>query len=137
MSETRVKLRFTREFEGWLEAENGSAAIGKHAEGKLRPYDLMLGALGACYYATFVGIADKMKLAYDRVEIDIHGVKREEVPTTLKTVDMVLKVAGAADSKGFERASDLAAKYCSVHETIAKVAEISLKVEFVEREDVD
>ncbi len=132
MSETNVKLRFTREFDGWLEAEHGSAKIGKAEEGKLRPYDLMLGALGACYYATFVGIADKMKLAYDRVEIDIHGVKREEVPTTLKTVDMVLKVYGAEDSKGFERASDLAAKYCSVHETISKVAEISLKVEFAD-----
>ena len=62
MSAINVKLNFGRAFEGVLEAKNATAAIGKDKEGKLRPYDLMLGALGACYYATFVGIADKMKL---------------------------------------------------------------------------
>lgn len=96
----------------------------------MAPYDLMLGALGACYYSTFVGIADKMRLDYERAEITIHGVKREEVPTTLKTVDMVFTLYGAADQKGFERAANLAAKYCSVHETIAKVADIKLELKF-------
>lgn len=130
MSETRVSLRFSRQFEGVLEAEGAKADIGRKTEGRLAPYDLMLGALGSCYYSTFVGIADKMKLAYERADIAIHGVKREEVPTTLKTVDMVFTIHGAADRKGFERAAELAAKYCSVHETISKVAEITLKLAF-------
>lgn len=77
-----------------------------------------------------MGIADKMKLAYDRAEIDISGIKREEVPTTLETVDMKVIIHGAQDQKGFDRASQLAAKYCSVHETIAKVATINLDVSF-------
>ena len=130
MSATTVKLSFGRAFEGVLEAERAQAHIGKNQDGKFRPYDWMLGALGACYYATFVGIADKMKLAYDRAEIDISGIKREEVPTTLETVDMKVIIHGAQDQKGFDRASQLAAKYCSVHETIAKVATINLDVSF-------
>lgn len=132
MSETRVTLNFDRHFEGSLMTKFGQVQIGKKQEGKLRPYDLMLGALGSCYYATFVDIADKMRLQYDRAEIAIRGVKREEVPTTLRTVDMVFTIHGAKEQKGFERASELAAKYCSVHETIAQVADISLKLVFAE-----
>lgn len=130
MSETRVKLEFGRNFEGKLTADFGEVLIGKKQEGRLRPYDLMLGALGSCYYATFVDIADKMRLEYEKAEVAIHGIKREEVPTTLRTVDMVFTVYGAKEQKGFERASELAAKYCSVHETISQVAEINLKLQF-------
>ena len=91
---------------------------------------MMLGALGACYYATFLDIARKMRLQYTSATVDISGVKREEVPTTLQTVDMKVIIHGAADEKGFDRAAQLAAKYCSVHETIAKVATIKLDVSF-------
>ena len=130
MSESTVKLAFGREFRGRLEGEGASADIGKKTEGRLAPYDLMLGALGACYYSTFVDIADKMRLGYERAEIRIHGVKREKVPTTLKTVHMEFTIFGAAEQKGFHRASELAAKYCSVHETISKVADIRLELKF-------
>ena len=130
MSETRGPLKFERQFEGVLEAEGAQAPVGKKTEGRLAPYDLLLGALGSCYYATFVGLADKMRLAYSRADIAIHGVKREEAPATLKTVDMVLTIHGASEGKGFQRAAELAAKYCSVHETIARVAEIRLEVVF-------
>jgi uncharacterized OsmC-like protein len=43
---------------------------------------------------------------------------------------MVLSIQGAPKEKGFARAAELAAKHCSVHETIAKVAQISLEVRF-------
>ena len=129
MQEIDVRLSWGRQFKGELRAKNGSAAIGQE-EGTLAPYDLMLGALGACYYSTFVGIADKMRLDYQRAAIDIHGIKRDEVPTTLKDVSMTLTIQGAPDEKGFARAAQLAAKYCSVHETIARVAHISLELRF-------
>jgi len=129
MDEIDVQLRFGRTFKGELSAKKGSVSIGRE-EGDLAPYDLMLGALGACYYSTLVGIADKMRLAYKGVAIDIHGVKRDEVPTTLKEVSMVVTVEGASEEKGFARAAELAAKYCSVHETISKVAQIDLELRF-------
>jgi hypothetical protein len=54
MEEIDVKLRFGRAFKGELIAKKGSIPIGRE-EGNLAPYDMMLGALGACYYSTFVG----------------------------------------------------------------------------------
>ncbi len=130
MSETNISLRFEREFAGELTADKGHAHIGKGSENSLKPYDMMLGALGSCYYHTFVEIADKMRLEYEGADITIHGVKREEVPTTLKSVDMAFVIHGAKEKKGFKRAADLAAKYCSVHETISKVADIRIDLRF-------
>jgi putative redox protein len=129
MEEIDVQLRFGRAFKGELIAKRGGIPIGRE-EGDLAPYDMMLGALGACYYSTFVGIADKMRLVYEQATIDIHGVKRDVVPTTLKEVRMVLTILGAPEEKGFARAAELAAKHCSVHETISKVAQIDLTVIF-------
>lgn len=127
MAQTTVRLDFDNTFAGTLTAQRGSAQIGR-TEGTLAPYDMLLGALGACYYATFLDIAKKMRLSYQRVGIDITGVKREEVPTTLKTVDIAFTIRGAKGEKGFQRAAELAAKHCSVHETLSKVAEMSLRV---------
>ena len=107
------------------------AGVGK-GEGLLRPYELLLGALGSCYYSTFLDIAAKMRLKYAGARLHIRGVKREEAPTTLKTADMAFTILGAKDEKGFRRAAELAAKYCSVHETLTKVAQITLTVAFEE-----
>lgn len=129
MAQINVGLQFGREFEGELSSARAGAAIGM-GDGQLRPYDMLLGALGACYYSTFVDIAKKMRLEYEGASIDISGVKRQEVPMTLATVDMVFTIRGVSDQKPFRRAADLAAKYCSVHETVSKVAEIRLDVRF-------
>lgn len=129
MQEIHVSLRFGTEFEGTLQADDRQVAIGRKAGG-MAPYELLLGALGSCYYATFIGVARKMRLEYEGVDIAIHGIKRDQVPETLKTVEMTITVRGAREEKGFDRASQLAAKYCSVHETIAQVADIALKLEF-------
>jgi len=41
-----------------------------------------------------------------------------------------ITVTGDVDEKQFLRSVDLAAKYCSVHETISKVARMSHEVKF-------
>lgn len=129
MQEIDISLDFERQFEGRLNAARAAAEVGT-GEGRLRPYDMLLGALGACYYSTFVDIADKMRLEYEGANIAVHGVKRDEVPTTLKEVEMVFTIKGAKDEKGFARAGELAAKYCSVHDTVSKVADIHLELRF-------
>lgn len=131
MEEIRVAMHFGDRFRGELVAGDRQVAIGKSASG-MTPYELLLGALGSCYYATLIDIARKMRLEFTGADIAIHGVKREEIPTTLKTVDMVVTIKGAASRQGFERASGLAAKYCSVHATVAKVADITLTLLFEE-----
>lgn len=129
MSKIDVSLTFKNEFHGELKAKNTSVNIGLE-EGTLAPYDMLLGALGSCYYSTFLDIAKKKRLFYDKVTIEISGVKREETPTTLKTADMTVTVYGADSKNGFEQTAALSAKYCSVYETISKVADIKLTLQF-------
>lgn len=128
---TEVFETFKNSFEGELRFEHGQLKIGRDA-GMAQPYDLLLGALGACYYATFLGIVEKKRLHFAGAELKIVGQKREEVPTTLKTVqmDVCLKGVDPADQHQFEKSAELAAKYCSIHETIQKVGDIEIKLSF-------
>lgn len=131
MAVVKVKVDFDPEFEGTLYTERGEAALGSE-KGDLQPYDMLLGGLASCYYATFLGIVEKKRLSFTGVEIEVTGVKRDEVPATLKTVDMKFTVKGAEekDYNGFKQAADLAGKYCSIHVTISKVAEINTELIF-------
>ncbi|NLG57508.1 MAG: OsmC family protein [Clostridiales bacterium] len=133
MAEIQVALRFGQAFQGALQAGERRIAIGKEAGG-FSPYELLLGALGSCYYATFVDIAKKMRLAYQGAEITVRGTKRAQAPTTLETAAIALTIRGAESQKGFERASQLAARHCSVHHTLEKVAQITLTLRFEEGE---
>ena len=129
MKEVSVSLHFSNEFSGTMNTGLSQVSIG-HEPGQLMPYDMMLGALGSCFYANFLEIARKMRLDYESVSIDIKGLKRDEVPTTLQEVSMILTIIGALEQKGFQRAGELAAKYCSVHETISRVADMKLELRF-------
>lgn len=129
MAETKVGMRFGPAFEGVLQAQGKQAMVG-FQEGGFRPYELLLGALGACFYSTFVDIAKKMRLSYDEVEINIAGVKREETPTTLKEAWIDFRVRGASGEKGFERALKLSEQYCSIHATLSHVADIHTRLHF-------
>lgn len=121
-----VKLSLPNEFKGELITKRGVFKVGRE-EGYLKPYDMLLGALGACFFATFEGIVEKMKVGFDSVEINVSGEHRETEPTTLKTVDIKFAFKGVdpEDEKKLKRALDLSAKYCSIYNTISEVAEIS------------
>ena len=131
MTEITVNMSFENSFRGSLSGQRGQVPIGSSDAGQMAPYELLLGALGACYYSTFLGIAEKMKLQFERAEFTIHGVKRDEVPTTLQEVNMLFTIHGAADQKGFDRAASLAGKYCSIHATLEKVATMHTELRFV------
>ncbi len=127
----KVNLNFGKEFCGELKTAKGSFGVGRCEKG-LTPYEMLLASLGACFYATFISLAEKMKLDYEKVELEVSGEHRKEVPTTLETVNMTFTMYGIDEEKQdkYERASELAAKYCSIHETIAQVATINLHVRF-------
>lgn len=130
MDTIKVSLSFQPGYHGTLTTARGDYPLGDSDKG-LSPYDMMLGALGTCYYHTFLDIVTKMRLEMTGATLDIVGVKRDEVPTTLTTVDMHMTVKGAeGDQKRFERAAKLAEEYCSVHATISKVAEIAFTLTF-------
>ncbi len=60
----------------------------------------------------------------------VEGEKREEVPTTLKTVHLKVTISGASEEKGLTKALDLAGKYCSIYQTISHVADMSHEIIF-------
>lgn len=126
----KVKLKFTNEFNGTLTSPTGEIKIGV-VEGSMRPYHLLFGALGSCLYSTFLDIVEKKRLTFDGVTIEISGEKRTEVPTTLETGLIKLIVKNPSNEEQFEKSAKLASKYCSIYETVSKVADLSLEVEFV------
>lgn len=125
MSEIDVRLDFGNTFQGSLRAGERALPVGKDG---FRPYELLLGALGGCYYATLVDILKKMRIGYRDAAVQVKGRKRQETPTHLEWCEVQLTVRGASDKEKMERAAQLAARYCSVYYTISRVCDIELKV---------
>lgn len=129
MSVKKVNVVFGNTFRGQLQAPNGSAEIGTE-EGTVSPYDMLFGALASCLYSTFLDVAEKKRISYDSMAIEVSGEKREEIPTILKWVHVKMTVKGADKEKGLRQAAELAAKYCSIYHTLAQVAEMKLEIYF-------
>lgn len=124
-----IKARYTSEG-GKVDNGHGSLLVGG-SEGEFSPYDLLLGSLSGCFHATLESILAKQHLNPERVDYIITGEKRKEVPTTLAWVKMDITVTGDVDQKQMLRSIELAGKYCSIHETLSKVAEMQHEVHFV------
>ncbi len=124
----KIKTNYEPE-QAILETDRATLRIGSKA-GEFAAYDLLLGALSACFYANLNDILEKRKEEISSIEIVVTGEKRTEVPTTLEWVNLEITVTGDVNEKQFLRSVDLAAKYCSVHETISKVAKMTHEVKF-------
>lgn len=130
MDEIKVELQFSEGFNGKLIANNGEAEIGSK-EGQLSPYDMFLGALASCLYSVFLDVINKKKITFEYSRVLVKGIKRDEIPTTLKQTDIVIEIKNASNEKGVLSSAELAKKYCSIYETISKVSEMSLEVKFI------
>ena len=124
----KIKTKYTPE-KYTLENERAIVGIGSKP-GEFYPYDLLLGALSACFYYTLYEILEKRKMDIPTIEIIVTGDKRTELPTTLEWVNLEVIVTGKVNEKQFLRYVDLAGKYCSIHETISKVAKMTHEVKF-------
>ena len=124
------KIKTSYKKDGYtLETKRAIVKIGGR-DGEVFPYDMLLGALSSCFYYTLLEILEKRKAEIPEIEIVVTGEKREKVPTTLDWVNMDITVHADVDQAQFLRFVDLAAKYCSIHETISKVATIKHDVHF-------
>lgn len=123
----KINITFSDGFNG--EAINEGGAKLKVAKDDWRPYELLFTALASCMYATFLDVINKKKLDYDKVEISIDGEKIDDVPAFLKKADITFTIHGAQkdDEKiaaRFEKSLRLSEKYCSIYNTLTKVAEL-------------
>lgn len=123
-----VKTSFSRE-ESYLDNGRGKVPLGSK-DGAFFPYDLLLGSLAACWHSTLLDILRKKKMDVAKVDVTVTGEKRQDVPTTLKWTNMEIVAFGVADEAAFLKSVELAAKYCSIHHTIAQVSDMTHTVEF-------
>ena len=54
----QYKTLLTNGFRGKLETENGTLPLGAE-QGEFKPYQLLLGSLGSCFYSTFLELPRK------------------------------------------------------------------------------
>ena len=127
-----VRMEFTMPFEGIGKTDRNNEIRIDEGSKYSEPYDLLLMALGSCLYSTFEDIIVKKKLSYKKLEMDITGEKRTEVPTTLKTCRVVfIAETDEGNKKAFQKAMDLACKYCSIYNTLSLVADIKSEMKFI------
>lgn len=58
MSANKVEFSWTNEFQGTLETTTGVLNLGTE-QGEFKPYQLLFGSLGGCFYSTFLGIVKR------------------------------------------------------------------------------
>ncbi len=127
----KIEVTFDQSFNGEVQTPEATIKVGK-GQDKVLPYDMLYGALASCLYSTFLDIAVKKRITYEKVLIEVEGEKRTEIPTTLKWVKVKFKVYHADKSKGLDKALQLATEYCSVYQTISHVAEMSYELELID-----
>lgn len=126
-----VKTPFNNDFTGELVTGRARVEIGT-GEGRLAPYDMLLGALSSCLYATFLGVVEKKRLVFESCDIEVKGEKRAEIPTTLEWCQVEMRIKGAVEGKEkhYIEAAKLAGEYCSIYQTLSHVANMSIEVIF-------
>lgn len=131
MSQVSIVAEFGTEFKGKIVSERSEILIGRDKE-ESSPYHMLLGALAGCMHATFLEIIKKKRIEIKHANIEVLGTKREEIPTWLEHVEMNYKISIEDESKhkAVESSMELAKKYCSVYNTIEKVAKIDLNIIF-------
>jgi len=125
---TTVDITYNGKNEGTLKASL-EAQVGENG---FKPYEIILGGLGACLNYTFQDVLDKMRLSIDSVDYKISGEKREEVPTILKevTVDIIVRGVEAGKESRVEKAWEKATQYCSMYETLSRIATMKPTITF-------
>lgn len=129
MAVDNVQLSFTNEFVGEMTSPSGKVLIGTQENG-MRPYHLLFGALGSCFYSTFLAIANKKRLTFEKAEVEVSGEKRAGEVQTLEHVKIVITIYGGDNEVQLTRSAELGTRFCSIHNTISQVAKMDLEVLF-------
>ncbi|MDC7225647.1 MAG: OsmC family protein [Spirochaetales bacterium] len=127
-----TKVDFFQDEGGRAVTDSGYHVNILGGDNSVRPYELLFMSLASCLYSTFEEIFEKKRLSCELVEVDISGNKREPVPKYLEHCDVKFTVKGADKQTGFEKSFALACKYCSIYQTLSKVAEIRPVIEFID-----
>jgi putative redox protein len=86
--------------------------------------------LSGCLFSTFEEIAVKMRVGWEHVSFEVHGQKRDTVPTTLEQLSITVEATGVDNQQKFTKAFETATRYCSIYQTISGVSEMHWSVDF-------
>lgn len=109
---------------------DASSIYGGKNEG-IRPMELMLMSLGGCTGIELGHILNKMRVVYDRLDIEVSGHRVEEHPKVFSDIQVVYRLSGEnipveKVNKALQMAEQV---YCSASNMIKKVAEITYSIE--------
>ena len=117
-------------FVGEMNTPNGTIKIGD-AEDGMYPYHMFFGAIGSCFYSTFLSIAQKKRLSFEKATLEVSGYKETGKENNLiEQITMKLKIIGPSNEKGLMKSAELGTKFCSIHELLSKATNIDLIVDF-------
>lgn len=98
---------------------------------RFAPYELLLSALSGCLYMTFISILEKMQINVEKTNFNIHSEKSDEKVALLKTVNVDVTITNPEDEAKARKAVEIATRYCSVYQTLSKVAEMTCTVSII------
>jgi putative redox protein len=128
-SQVSARLHFAQGFDGTLMLREGEVAIGVQAD-QARPYDLLQAALAACLHSTFIDILEKKRIVVEFADYVVEGIKRSEVPTMLEEVLVKVTLPDGPNNDTLEKSFQLATQYCSIYNTLSRVANMRCIIEF-------
>jgi len=129
MAYDNIQLSYDYDFKGEIISPSAKTAVGASENG-LKPYHMLFGALGSCFYATFLSVAQKMKLTFDEAHIVVSGEKTDPELKILDQIKMDMVVTNPSHEERLIKAAKLGSKHCSIHALVSKAANIELNVTF-------
>jgi putative redox protein len=125
MADTAVSIRWSGaglKFEAEHPSGN-SFLLDGDGQNSHSPVQALALALAGCTAADVVDIAQKMRVPFSGLRVDVEADRNSEPPRYFKAVRMTFYVSGAAatDQDKLQRALDLShEKYCSVLHSLRK-----------------
>ena len=94
------------------------------------PMLTLLGAAAGCSASDVVGILEKKRVKLTKLQVEMHGTRREELPKRYVAIHLVWHLAGEGlDETKAKHAIDLSVeKYCSVMSSLAPDIKITNEV---------
>jgi putative redox protein len=116
-----VRWREALVFEGLPDGGRPPFLVDGDTSAAVSPVELLLVAAATCTAADVVSILKKMRVDLARLEVDVHGTRRDEEPRRFTAIRFAWTIQGAgADETKARRAIDLSIeKYCSVLASLA------------------
>ncbi|HIW11095.1 MAG TPA: OsmC family protein [Candidatus Rikenella faecigallinarum] len=95
-----------------------------------RPKPLLLVALAGCTGMDVASLARKMRVEYDRLEIDVEAEKTDEMPVVYRSMTLRYRFEGQGidPSKPLKMVSLSQERYCGVSAMLRQVCPVAVEV---------